>query len=130
MILTLRTDSPVAEVGLYEANGKKISYHTWPADRQLSTQLLSVIYEQLQKAGIDWSGLTGIAVYEGPGSFTGLRIGITVANALAYSLQKPVVAARGEDWLSDCMRQIQSGHNAKLVLPHYGAEANITLPKK
>jgi tRNA threonylcarbamoyladenosine biosynthesis protein TsaB len=129
MVLTLRTDSPDAEVGLYDGQNQR-SYFTWHADRQLAKDLLRIIHEQLQKQGADWRSITGVLVFEGPGSFTGLRIGITVANTIAYGQRVPVVAGRGNDWLADGLARLQAGQNDRLVMPHYGSEAHITPPKK
>lgn len=129
MVLTLRTDSPDAEVGLYDGT-KQLSYYTWRADRQLAKDLLKVVHEQLQKQKADWPDVTGVIVFEGPGSFTGLRIGITVANAIAYGQSVPVIAGRGDDWLKAGLARVQSGENDRLVMPQYGSEAHITLPKK
>lgn len=129
MIITLRTDNPDAEIGLY--NGlKQLSYVTWHADRQLAKELLKMIHGQLQKQNADWQAISGVVVFEGPGSFTGLRIGITVADTLAYGIGAPIVAMQGEDWLHAGITRLQKGENDKLALPHYGAEANITRPKK
>src|SRR5690348_13708869 len=110
MILTLRTDSPEAEVGLYEGD-KNLSYFTWRADRQLAKDLLRVIHEQLQHQKADWPQLTGVVVFEGPGSFTGLRIGITVANAIAYGGKVPIVAAQGDSWATDGLERLLSGQD-------------------
>lgn len=129
MIITLKTDNPDAEIGLYSGQNQ-LSYFTWRADRQLAKDLLKMIHEQLQKQNADWHGLTGVVVFEGPGSFTGLRIGITVADTLAYGLDVPIIAAQGQDWLQKGIARIENGENDKLALPHYGAEAHITPPKK
>ena len=129
MILTLRTDSADPEIGLYKGT-TNISHFTWHADRQLAKDLLRVIQEQLQKQGADWPDITGIVVFEGPGSFTGLRIGITVANTVAYGQDIPIVAAKGDAWLTTGLARLRAGENDRLVLPHYGSEAHITLPKK
>lgn len=129
MIITLKTDNPVAEIGLYK-DDTQVSYYTWEAGRQLARDLLKVLHEQLQKNGCDWHDITGLVAFKGPGSFTGLRIGLTVANTLAYSEKAPIVAVGGEKWISDGLARLKSGQNDKIVLPHYGAEANITLPKK
>jgi tRNA threonylcarbamoyladenosine biosynthesis protein TsaB len=129
MFLTLRTDNPEAEVGIYNGD-KQLSYYKWHASRQLSKDLLKVIHEQLQKNDADWPALTGVVVFKGPGSFTGLRIGITVANALAYGQKIPVIAAKGDDWLKAGLGRLIAGQNDTLAMPHYGAEANITTPKK
>jgi tRNA threonylcarbamoyladenosine biosynthesis protein TsaB len=128
MILTLRTDNPDAEIGLYEAE-KQLSYHKWHADRSLAKDLLKVIQGQLQAQKADWQDISGIVVFQGPGSFTGLRIGLTVANTLAYAQDLPIVASEGDDWLKNGLDRLKNGQNDKLALPHYGAEAHITVPK-
>lgn len=51
---------------------------------------LMLIDKLLKKKRIDFKALEGIEVNTGPGSFTGLRVGIAVANALSYSLKIPL----------------------------------------
>ncbi|HET9412095.1 MAG TPA: hypothetical protein VFO38_04565 [Candidatus Saccharimonadales bacterium] len=130
MIITLKTDNPVAEIGLYSPSGEQMSHVTWQADRQLANDLLAKIHEQLLVQKADWPDVTGVVVFEGPGSFTGLRIGLTVANSIAYAQSVPIVGAQGEDWVKSGLALLISGKNDTQVLPHYGAEAHITLPKK
>lgn len=130
MILTLRTDRPQAEVGLYAPDGTQISYHKWQADRQLAKTLLSTVKDKLSAQNAKLTDLTGVVVFQGPGSFTGLRIGITVANAMAYGLSIPITAGQGAEWISDAIRRQTNNENDQLVLPLYGAEAHITTPRK
>src|SRR4051812_8427843 len=95
LILTVRTDKPEAELGLY-SDSKKLTYLTWTAHRELAETIHLKIEELLAKSTKELNGLQGIegiVVYKGPGSFTGLRIGFGVVNALAYSLEIPVVAS-------------------------------------
>ncbi len=73
--------------------------------------------------------LQGIICYKGPGSFTGLRIGLTVANALAAGLEIPIVAENGEEWIRSGVDALASGKNDGVALPEYGSPAHITLPK-
>jgi len=129
MFLTLRTDNPEAEVGLYTGE-TQISYYKWRADRRLATELLGVIRDELKKQNADWKDITGVVVYKGPGSFTGLRIGITVADSIAYGNGVPIVGALGDDWIVTGTQRLVAGETDTLVLPHYGAEANITISTK
>lgn len=130
MILTLRTDNPDAEVGLFDKDGNQLDYYKWHADRSLAKELLATIRDRLATQKADWASIGGLVVYQGPGSFTGLRIGLTVANTIAYGQQIPIVAQQGEDWLHAGLARLAKGDDDRLALPHYGAEANITMPKK
>ena len=47
MILSIRTDKPEAEIGLFSADGQKLVYKTWQAHRELSSTILVVIKELL-----------------------------------------------------------------------------------
>lgn len=130
MILALRTDKPEAEVGLYADDGQQLSYHQWLAERRLAKELLKVIHEQLVKAGADWPDISGVVVFKGPGSFTGLRIGLTIANSIAYGNGCAIVAEEGEGWQAKGLARVADGQNDHLALPHYGAEFKLTPPKK
>jgi tRNA threonylcarbamoyladenosine biosynthesis protein TsaB len=128
-ILTIKTDKPEAEVGLYE-DQKQLNYIKWQADRQLSSTLNFKIKEILNQSSISLESIGGVVVFKGPGSFTGLRIGFSVANALAYSLQKPIVGLGGEAWLQAGINKLLAGKNDKIALPDYGAPAKTTASKK
>jgi len=79
--------------------------------------------------------LRGVIVVKGPGSFTALRIGLTTANVLAWSLSIPIVGLELNDGLSDKeliakgYQQIIKKKKFKIILPLYGQEPNITLKK-
>ncbi|HET9946566.1 MAG TPA: tRNA (adenosine(37)-N6)-threonylcarbamoyltransferase complex dimerization subunit type 1 TsaB [Patescibacteria group bacterium] len=63
---------------------------TIPLQPRQSHLLLSIINDFLEKHSVGLSDLTEIQVGEGPGSFTGVRVGLSVANALAFGLEIPV----------------------------------------
>ena len=98
----------------------------WQAGRTLARGLLKFLEE---KTG-DLHDIGGIGVMKGPGSFTGLRIGLTVANTLADSLNVPIASATGEDWREMALKKLRAGENEKIVMPEYGAAAHITAPRK
>jgi len=126
MILVLKTDQDPTEICLLNDDGKIIAEKKWNAERSLAKNLLG----EIEKLVDDWTNLTGIVVFQGPGSFTGLRIGITTANALAYSLNIPIVGTNGENWRTKGSEKLKNGQNDKIVLPEYGAPPHITTPKK
>lgn len=127
IILSIRTDSADAELGLFYDNEQK-DYIVWRADRELSLTILEKITELLKRINMSFQQLEGVVGYEGPGSFTGLRIGLTVANTLAYGLRIPVVGSRAEAWIADGVGRLMRGENQKIALPHYDREPNITKP--
>ena len=129
IIISLRTDNPEAEIGLYE-DEKRLAYVKWEAHRQLAETLHGKIKEVLESHGKNWDDIDGIVCYKGPGSFTGLRIGLSVANALAASLPAAIVGATGEDWLADGIDTLLNEEDEKIVNPEYGAPVHITQQKK
>ncbi len=129
IILTIRTDSPDAEVGLF-SNLRQLDYEVWHADRNLSLTILGKIEELLKRNKKSFDELDGVVVFKGPGSFTGLRIGLTVGNTLAYGLRIPIVSSDAEAWIQDGIKCLQKGKNEKITTPEYGREARITKPRK
>jgi len=131
MILALKTADATAHLALYRptASTEPVAQMSWESGRQLADQLLVRIDEFLADRPESERTLTGIVIFSGPGSFTSLRIGHTVANALADSLNIPVAGAAGEDWLQQATGSLASTPVSRLALPHYGADANVTKPK-
>ena len=128
MILAIRTDQPQAELIL--RTGSEEHRVTWQGHRQLSDTILLKIKELLEACDTDLASLEGIIVFKGPGSFTGLRIGVTVANTLAYSQSIPIVGTQDDSWLQIGLDALQTGQDQQVVTPVYGGEPNITKPRK
>lgn len=128
MILLLDTSTPTCRLTFIDGEWRHDV--SWEAHRQLAKGLLAYINEQLSEQQRSWDDLTGLVVFQGPGSFTGLRIGITVMNSLAYARTLPIVGATGNAWQDDGVARILGGESDEIVLPEYGGEANITTPRK
>ena len=128
MILLLDTSTPTCKLTLITDSTRYDD--EWSADRQLAKGLLAYLRDQLKKHDLMFTDVTGLGVFTGPGSFTGLRIGITVLNTLADSENIPIVGVTGDSWQDDAVVRLKNGENDQVVLPYYGAEAHITAPKK
>lgn len=128
-ILTIRTDNPQAEVGLYD-DQTQLAYESWQAHRQLGATIHQKIAGLLETQNKTWTDIQGIVAFEGPGSFTGLRIGLSVANALIASYDIPAVGSIGDNWIANGITELKNGTKKGPILPQYGAPVHITLPKK
>jgi tRNA threonylcarbamoyladenosine biosynthesis protein TsaB len=60
--------------------------------RLASAQLMPAVHEMLRTAGLDLRGLRALVVVNGPGSFTGTRVGLSTAKGLAHAAGVPIVA--------------------------------------
>lgn len=129
MYLGIRTDSPEAILYLYEGS-QLVDQKSWQADRGLAKNLLRELEAFLNEHGQKFSMLNGLFLYKGPGSFTGLRIGATVMNTLAYGLSIPIVGENGDDWVGTSVKRLGDGQNDSFVQPFYGADPRITKPTK
>lgn len=128
MILALKTAGNDTELYLVSSDGHVAKELHWESRRELADKLLGKITGLLSQADAGPADLTGVAIFSGPGSFTSLRIGHTVANTLADSLGIPVAGAMGEHWLHQAIGDIAKKPTGP-ALPHYGSEAHITKPK-
>ena len=129
LILSIRTDKPESEIGLYDGL-EQLAYEVWEAHRQLGTTIHQKIRDLLDSRGKALHDIQGIVCFQGPGSFTGLRIGLTVANTLAYALEIPIVACQDPSWLESGIARLLAGQDDHIALPEYGSDAHITAPKK
>ncbi len=128
MIVLLDTSTPMCRLTLIRDEER--FQIEWEADRTLAKGLLTFLHQQLALHESDWPDITAIGVMRGPGSFTGLRIGLTVMNTLADSLHIAIVGTHGINWAEQAIAQLQAGQNDQIVMPFYGSEAHITTPRK
>lgn len=129
LILTLRTDKPEAELALFN-DEQQLDHMTWIAHRELAETIHKKIKELLGSHGKQIRDIKALVVYKGPGSFTGLRIGISVANAMADSLRARIIGSSTSEWQQTGVRRLLRGGDDKNVLPDYGGEPHTTKPQK
>lgn len=128
-ILTIRTDKVDSEVGLFQ-DIDMIDYDSWPAHRHLAETIHTHIKELLSKHDKTIQQIEAIVIYKGPGSFTGLRIGISLANALASSLSIPIAGETNDNWIQTGVQRLLDQQNDLQVMPLYGGDPHITQPRK
>lgn len=129
LVLALRTDKPEAELYLLK-NGEILQSVKWQAHRELSDTIHLKIKQMLDKSSIELKDLKGLVYYIGPGSFTGLRIGAAVGNALAYAFHIPIAGSTGPDWVESGLKMLAGGNGGKQVIPEYGAPAATSIRSK
>ncbi len=128
MIVLLDTSTPDCRLTLVK-EGLRTEY-VWQADRQLSDGLLAFLEAKLGEQGESLATIEGIGAMKGPGSFTGLRIGLSVLNAIASDRQIPIVGEMGDAWQDVALERLSRSENDQIVVPEYGQSANITKPRK
>lgn len=128
MKLLINTSEPISRLIFIDGDWQR--EYEYKFDRTLAKNLLKFIFDKLTENNKLWSDISEIGVFSGPGSFTGLRIGLTVVNTLSDGLSIPIVSGTGENWQQEVLQKLESGQNEKIVLPMYGSEPRITVPKK
>ncbi|MBR5157364.1 MAG: tRNA (adenosine(37)-N6)-threonylcarbamoyltransferase complex dimerization subunit type 1 TsaB [Clostridia bacterium] len=92
LLLGIDTSSQAATAALSK-DGAIICEYTLNQKKTHSAQLLPMIEQMLKASGYEFSDIDAFACGVGPGSFTGVRIGVTTVKGFAQALNKPVIAA-------------------------------------
>lgn len=156
MFLLINTTQPKAQVVLAKDSSIIIENYIWQANYRHSEELLPNIQKILDKHNLNLKDIKNIIVISGPGSYTGLRVGIAVANGLSFALKIPIVGINKfetlkdkVDWLKmedidqtiflkneivsqiikEAKKKIEKGKTEKVVKPFYLHPPHITKPK-
>jgi tRNA threonylcarbamoyladenosine biosynthesis protein TsaB len=101
MIAAIDSSSTDQSVALADTAGQSLGATAWTAERGQGSELLPRLLELLDRRRASLHDVTGVAVAIGPGSFTGLRVGLALAKGLAVGLSVPIVGIRSMDaWLA------------------------------
>ena len=90
MLVAIDTSTDNASLALAQ-DSQILAELTWHCDRNHSVELLPQLGYLLNQAKLDLKSISGIIVARGPGSFNGLRVGISIAKGLAFSLGIPII---------------------------------------
>lgn len=114
--LAIETTTDISGIAL--ADGEKVlAEHEFAHEMNLSRRLMPNIEALLAGCGFETRDLQGVGVSLGPGSFTGIRIGVTTAKTLAQALEIPIV---GEVSLDLLAREFGDSLVCPLVKVHRG----------
>jgi len=89
-ILQIETATQVCSVAL-SIDGKTVLVKEETGQNLHASRLTLFIDEVMKSVGCAYSDLDAVAVSKGPGSYTGLRIGVSTAKGLCYALEKPLI---------------------------------------
>lgn len=92
MILSIDTSTTVCSVALHNLEGTLVSFYELHVEHSHSSYLNKMIENLLENTGLTFKDLKAVAISEGPGSYTGLRIGTASAKGFCYTLDIPLIA--------------------------------------
>jgi tRNA threonylcarbamoyladenosine biosynthesis protein TsaB len=90
MLVAIDTATDQASLALHDGFRVRVE-HTWEAPRRHTTELTARLAEAMGQLDLRPGRLSGVVVSRGPGSFTGLRVGLAVAKGLAIAQRLPLV---------------------------------------
>src|ERR1700724_867004 len=100
LLLALDTSTSIASVALFDGQ-RVISETSWLAGREHSTRVLVEVQAALARVAQTPQNLTGLVVARGPGSFTGVRVALSVAKGISAGLSLPLWGVSSLDVLAD-----------------------------
>lgn len=119
-LLVIDTATTHARIALGAADGTLLAERSWVAGYRHGEELLARLERLLGDEGVALDGVAGIVVGTGPGAFTGLRVGLATAKALAYARGLPIVGIpTGEALLA------AAGGGALVLLQPAGASDRV-----
>lgn len=104
LILSIETGTDVCSVALSN-NGELMALRESDEGRDHARKVAIFVDELLRETGVQPDDLDAVAVGKGPGSYTGLRIGVSFAKGLCYALDIPLIAVGSLDALTEVARE-------------------------
>ena len=116
-VLCVDTSTEACSVAVLCSTDKEqvISDHFMLAPREHTQEILPTVEKVLQQSGLTLSEIDVVAYGRGPGSFTGVRIGISIAQGLAYGIDKPMIG------ISTLQAMAQQAYKTEQVTDVYAA---------
>ena len=90
LIISIETSGSVASVALAK-NGESLAFRESKTQKEHASFIQPAIQEVLNDSGIALKHIDAVSVSVGPGSYTGLRVGLASAKGICYALKKPLI---------------------------------------
>ncbi|MEZ0608422.1 tRNA (adenosine(37)-N6)-threonylcarbamoyltransferase complex dimerization subunit type 1 TsaB [Fibrella sp. WM1] len=113
MLLSLDTSTTVCSAALHTLTGDLLGCYELFTERTASSRLTTLLHDVVAHAGYALTDVSAIAVAKGPGSYTGLRIGVSTAKGLCFALDKPLI---GINTLAAMTEQIRPFYDTGTLL--------------
>jgi len=109
MILALDTSTDTASIALYDREKGVLAEGTWHSGRHQTEQLLPSVQRLMATLDLATKELSGVAVATGPGSYSGVRIALSTAKSISYSLGVPLWGVPSLDILAYSHAAVTAG---------------------
>lgn len=139
--VAINSSTDQAAVAIININGGKIlAEKSWPSHRDEAEKIIPAINALLKKSRLQCSDISKVFIINGPGPFTAMRIGVTIANAIAWATNSTLQTATtaqltkvqpGKSFGRAALLLLKkSRKTTKLAKPLYLKKPHITTPKR
>ncbi|MCF0177699.1 MAG: tRNA (adenosine(37)-N6)-threonylcarbamoyltransferase complex dimerization subunit type 1 TsaB [Bacteroidales bacterium] len=115
-ILCIETSCDICSVAIV-CNGQVVNESICNEPRKQASQLAPMVKELMDKASLSFSNLAAVAVSIGPGSYTGLRTGLSTAKGICFATGLPLIGINTLDILAHRVLSSTAGAKADYVVP-------------
>ncbi len=125
-LLALDTATSQATLAVGEPDGRLVAGRDWQAGHARAASLLPALEALLAETSTSLRSLAAVVVGVGPGSFTGLRVGLATAKVLAYALRVPIVGVSTPEALALAASRRTPAAGVTVVMPAGPSGAYVT----
>lgn len=123
LILACDTSNSTCCAGLYE-DGKELMFELNNSGRTHSETFMPIVDKIVKESGKDYKDIDAVAVTVGPGSFTGIRIGLSAVKGLCLAMGKPCIPVSSTKALALSVENVTAEEKDSVFIPCFDARNN------